>query len=294
MNVGLVGYGEVGTIFTAALVERKAGWVGAWDVKLDDAAAGPPMKAHATQAGVEPVASMTALTAKSDVIISAVTASQAGAVADEAALSIRPGTWFMDLNSCSPGTKQRSSEWIDGAGARYVESAVMTTVPGYGIRVPMLLGGTHAAAFRDLMSPLGFAMEIADERIGIASATKMCRSVMIKGLESLLVESLTAARHYGVEDRVLASLHETFPELDWEQVASYMIMRTAVHGKRRAEEMREVAETVREAGLEPLMATATAACQDWMAKQKDAARFGQVAKDANWRAYADRLVPASR
>jgi 3-hydroxyisobutyrate dehydrogenase-like beta-hydroxyacid dehydrogenase len=292
MNVGLVGYGEVGKIFTSAFVEQNAGWVGAWDVLMRDPSAGPAMKAHATKAGVEAVGSMAALTAKADVIVSAVTASQAGAVAEEAAASIRAGTWFLDLNSCSPGVKQRSSERIDRAGGRYVESAVMTTVPGYGIRVPMLLGGRHAPAFRDLVSPFGLDMQIADERVGVASATKMCRSVMIKGLESLLVESLTSARHYGVEDRVLASLHETFPELDWEKIASYMIMRTALHGKRRAEEMREVAETVREAGLEPLMASATAARQDFMAKRKDEGALAQVAKGADWRAYVDKLLEA--
>jgi len=291
---GLVGYGEVGKIFTAALVERKAPWVGAWDVLLRDASAGATMQAHAQSARVTAVESMAALTAQADVIISAVTASQAAAVADEAARTIRPGTWFMDLNSCSPSAKQRSSERIDGAGGRYVESAVMTTVPGYGIRVPMLLGGRHAAAFRELMTPLGFDMQVADERVGVASATKMCRSVMIKGLESLLVESLTAARAYGVEDRVLASLHETFPELDWEKVASYMVMRTALHGKRRAEEMREVAVTVRDAGLDPWMASATAERQDFMARSKSPAGLGEVAKDANWREYADRLLSAVR
>ena len=115
---------------------------------------------------------------------------------------------------------------------------------------------------------------------------------MIKGRESLLVESRTAARAYGVEDRVLASLSETFPELDWEKIASYMVMRTALHGKRRAEEMREVAVTVREAGLEPWMASAAAERQYFMARQKEAAGLAQVPKDANWRDYADRLIAA--
>ena len=290
--IGLVGYGEVGKILTAALVEGKAGWVGAWDILLADPAAGAAMKAHASHAGVEVMASMAALTARADVIISAVTASQAWAVADEAARTIRRGTWFMDLNSCSPGTKQRSSQRIDAAGGRYVESAVMTTVPQYGIRVPMLLGGREAPALAALLEPLGFSMEIAADRVGVASAIKMCRSVMIKGLESLLVESLTSARAYGVEDRVLASLHETFPELDWETIASYMVSRTALHGKRRAEEMREVAVTVREVGLDPWMASATAERQDWMAKLKEPAGLAQVPKDANWREYSDRLLAA--
>lgn len=290
--IGLVGYGEVGKILAAALVERKAGWVGAWDILLADPATGPAMRAHASRAGVEAAASMEALTERADIILSAVTASQAWAVADQAARTIRRGTWFMDLNSCSPGTKQRSSQRIDAAGGRYVESAVMTTVPQYGIRVPMLLGGREAPALAALLEPLGFSMEIAADRVGVASAIKMCRSVMIKGLESLLVESLTSARAYGVEDRVLASLHETFPELDWETIASYMVSRTALHGKRRAEEMREVAVTVREVGLDPWMASATAERQDWMAKLKEPAGLAQVPKNANWREYSDRLLAA--
>ena len=89
---------------------------------------------------------------------------------------------------------------------------------------------------------------------------------------------------------MLASLQETFPGLDWDEVGSYLFSRTALHGKRRAEEMREVAVTVREIGLEPLLASAIAERQDWMAKQKEVAGLSQVAKDANWRAYADRLL----
>ncbi len=57
---------------------------------------------------------------------------------------------------------------------------------------------------------------MASDRLGIASATKMCRSVMIKGLEAMIIESFTTARAYGVEDEVIASLHETFPAIDWE------------------------------------------------------------------------------
>jgi 3-hydroxyisobutyrate dehydrogenase-like beta-hydroxyacid dehydrogenase len=182
------------------------------------------------------------------------------------------------------------SALIDGAGGRFVESAVMTSIPPFGIKVPMLLGGAHAAELRNLLAPLGFAMEVASNDVGIASAIKMCRSVMIKGLEALVTESFTAARAYGVEDRVLASLHETFPTLDWETLGSYLMSRSALHGKRRAEEMREVAVTVREAGLEPWMASATAERQDWMGRQKGPLGLDKLGKDANWREYADKLL----
>jgi 3-hydroxyisobutyrate dehydrogenase-like beta-hydroxyacid dehydrogenase len=292
LRIGLVGYGEVGKILSAALVERGVARVGTWDLLLDDATQGPAMRAHAERARVAAATSLRDLLQHADVVISAVTASQAVAVAEGAVPALRPGTWFVDLNSASPGAKVRMSELIDGAGGRFVESAVMTSVPPYGIKVPMLLGGRDAAALRELMAPLGFVMEVAAERVGVASAIKMCRSVMIKGLESLVTESFTAARAYGVEDRVLASLHETFPTLDWEQLGSYLMSRSALHGKRRAKEMREVAVTVREIGLEPLMAAATAQRQDWMGRQKVALGLDQIGKDANWREYADRLLAA--
>jgi len=290
LSIGLVGYGEVGKILATALVERGVAWVGTWDILLPDAVTGPAMRAHAESSHAVAASSLADLLARADVVISAVTASQAVAVTREAVASIRPGTWFVDLNSASPGAKREMSALIDGAGGRFVESAVMTSVPPYGIKVPMLLGGAHAAELRDLLAPLGFAMEVASNDVGVASAIKMCRSVMIKGLEALVTESFTAARAYGVEDRVLASLAETFPTLDWEALGSYLMSRSALHGKRRAEEMREVAVTVREAGLEPWMASATAERQDWMGRQKGPLGLDKLGKDANWREYADKLL----
>ena len=289
-SIGLVGYGEVGKILATALVARGVAWVGTWDILLPDPAAGPAMHAHAEAVRVVPATSLPDLLSRADVVISAVTASQAVAVARAAVPSIRPGTWFVDLNSASPGAKREMSALIDGAGGRFVESAVMTSIPPYGIKVPMLLGGTRAKALQALLAPLDFNMEVVADRVGVASAIKMCRSIMIKGLEAIVVESFTTARRYGVEDHVLASLHETFPTLDWEKQGAYLFSRVALHGKRRAEEMREVAVTVREAGLEPHMAAAAAERQDWVAGLKSAADLGDVAKDANWREYADRLL----
>ena len=96
---------------------------------------------------------------------------------------------------------------------------------------------------------------------------------MIKGLEALVIESYTTARHYGVEDAMIATLQETFPGIDWHKQGSYFFSRVAQHGKRRAEEMREVANTVREAGFEPFMAAAIAGKHDWMAAQARAGHF---------------------
>src|SRR6266567_2489190 len=152
LRIGLVGYGEVGKILARALRERGIGWVGAWDVLLRDSSLGAAMKARARDDGVEACASLAALLARADIVISAVTAANALEVAREAARSIRPGTFFLDLNSASPMTKASASQLLDGAGAHYVEAGVMTPVPPYGIRAPMLLGW-KLSSWRAIRSP---------------------------------------------------------------------------------------------------------------------------------------------
>lgn len=291
--VGLVGYGEVGRILAEDLRTRGVTVV-AFDVKLA-AEAGAAMREHAAAHGTALADSHADLARRADLIVSAVTASQAVAVAEACAPALRPGAFYLDFNSASPGAKIRAAGIVDARDGRYVEGAVMTSVPPYRIQVPLLLGGPHAATLQPLLQALGFAPRVASEKLGVASATKMCRSVMIKGLEAMVIESFTAARAYGVEDQVLASLRETFPGIDWEKQGAYFFQRVIEHGRRRSEEVREVAVTVREAGLEPWSAAGTAERQAWVADLADAGLFGLrgepgFARSADWRIEADRIL----
>ena len=294
-NLGLIGYGEVGKIFASGL-KNQVTRVQAWDLKLDPVTALPAVRAqeqaHAAQAGVQTCTSLQALCEGADFIISAVTASNTLAVAQGAARHLRPGAIFLDLNSASPGTKQQAAAAIDAAGGHYVEAGVMTSVPPCGIRVPMLLGGAMAAALAGRLCAWGMDAKAVSADIGVASAIKMCRSVMIKGLEALVIESYTTARQYGVEDYMLPTLAETFPSMDWQQTGAYFFSRVAQHGQRRAEEMREAAHTVREAGFTPFMAAAIADKQGWMAEHSRAGVFADMAAGAPWQDYADRLLKA--
>jgi len=291
-RIGLVGYGEVGRILAEDLRARGVAQVAAYDVKFDGADAAPS-RAHAAGHGVALVDSHAALAAGADFVVSAVTASQAVAVAAACAPALKHGAWFLDFNSASPGAKRSAASKVEQTGARYVEGAVMTSVPPYRIRVPLLLGGPHAAALAPLLAVLGFDAKAGPQELGIASATKMCRSVMIKGLEAMVIESFTAARAWGVEDEVLASLAETFPGIDWEKQASYFFERVILHGRRRAEEMRESANTVREAGLEPWSAAGTANRQAWVADLAEEGVFGKAPDArAEWRVQADRILAA--
>jgi 3-hydroxyisobutyrate dehydrogenase-like beta-hydroxyacid dehydrogenase len=292
-HVGLVGYGEVGRILAEDL-RAKGQRVSAYDLKLGSAAEAP-LRAHAQQFEVALAGSHAELAARADLIVSAVTASQAVPVAQACAPAVRRGAWFLDFNSASPGAKRRAAALIDGAGGTYVEGAVMTSIPPYRIKVPLLLGGSRAVELAPLLGMLGFDAKVASEKLGVASATKMCRSVMIKGLEAMVIESFTAARAYGVEDQVLASLAETFPGIDWEKQAAYFFQRVIEHGRRRSEEVREVAETVREVGLTPWSAQGTAERQAWVADLADDGVFGAkgtpgFARSGDWRIEADRIL----
>jgi 3-hydroxyisobutyrate dehydrogenase-like beta-hydroxyacid dehydrogenase len=294
MRIALIGYGEVGRILAEDLRAREEE-VSTFDLKLHGEA-GEQMREHGLVHGVVLTDSHAAAVRGAELVISAVTASQAVPVAQACAAAIEPGAYFLDVNSCSPGAKVHAGGIVDAAGGRYVEGAVMTSVPPYRIQVPLLLGGPGAAALQPVLAALGFAPKVASERLGVASATKMCRSVMIKGLEAMVIESFTTARHYGVEGAVLASLQETFPGIDWDKQGAYFFQRVIEHGRRRAEEMREVAETVRDAGLEPWSAAGTANRQAWVADLADAGLFGRkghdkgFARSADWRAEADRIV----
>lgn len=292
-RIGLVGYGEVGRILAEDLRAQGLA-VSAFDLKLGTAAE-RELCSHASAHGVRLAHSPADLVSDADLIVSAVTASQAVPVAQTCAPALKKDAWFLDFNSASPGAKRRAAHMVDGAGGRYVEGAVMTSVPPYRIRVPLLLGGVHAAELAPLINGLGFDAKVASPTLGVASATKMCRSVMIKGLEAMVIESFTAARAHGVEDAVIASLRETFPGMDWEQLAGYFFQRVIEHGRRRSEEVREVAETVRETGLQPWSAAGTAERQAWMADLADAGLFGQrgtaeFARSKDWRTEADRIL----
>jgi 3-hydroxyisobutyrate dehydrogenase-like beta-hydroxyacid dehydrogenase len=158
----------------------------------------------------------------------------------------------------------------------------------------MLLGGAEAAAAAGRLQAIGLNVKPISDRVGVASAIKMCRSIIIKGLEAITVESMFTARRYGAEKQVLDSLAATFPGMGWDAaLPDYLISRVAEHGKRRAAEMREAAQAVADAGLEPLTALATAQRQDWLVQTvAEHALAVPNGKAFSWRGLADAIAEA--
>lgn len=290
-RIGILGFGEVGQRFAADLrAGGAARSIATFDLLLHQAAAGERMRRHAAAHSVEMLGDAAQLGAGCNLIFSAVTAAQTQAAAQSLCARPLEDAWVVDLNSAAPATKIECAALVAAAGGRYVEAAVMTSVPPHGIRVPMLLGGVHAAACEPILRGLGFAGETVSADLGIASAIKLCRSVIIKGLESLVVESFTAARSFGVEQRVLASLKETYPQFDWEKQGDYLFSRMIQHGRRRSEEMRASAEMIDAAGIGGVMAGAAAIRQAGVAAEREAGALHEPEQLKPWRERADELL----
>ncbi len=288
-TIALVGLGEAGTLLAQGLVQAGV-QVAAYDILVDDAEQQAALASRAKTAGAVLHAQLATAVKEADLIISAVTASAATQAARDVAACLRPGQYFLDINSVSPATKGVDRDVIENAGGHYVESAVMAPVPPYGLRVPMLLGGLNAAALSPSLNALGLKTRAVDTKVGVASAIKMCRSVMIKGLEALTVESMTAARRYGAEQAVLESLAETFPSMGWtESLPHYLISRVAEHGRRRAAEMREVVDTLNDVGVTPVMSEATARAQDALIDVMEAKDVVYPSGDFEWTGFVDAL-----
>jgi len=275
LSIGFIGFGEAGSTIAGGLCSAAIDRLFAYDVNADDAVLGARIRQRAAAATTTLVTTSSELAKGSDVLFSTVTSSAALDAAKQTAPFLEARHVYADLNSVSPARKEEIGAVITASGAGFVEVAVMAPVAPYGHRVPMLLGGPAARRFADTLTPLGMRLEVLSAtKIGSASAVKMCRSILVKGLEALMCECVLGASRYDADDHVFASVNESFPGLDWKKLADYMIGRVVVHGERRARELEEVAETLRAIGVEPIMAAAAARRQDTIAKLGVSARFG--------------------
>ncbi|WP_275554290.1 DUF1932 domain-containing protein [Mixta sp. Marseille-Q2659] len=288
-TVAIIGFGEAGTIFASDLADKVQ--VNVWDLKF----VGPErdaMLAKAEQAGVTPAASLAAAIADAQLIFSLVTADSALTLAQEAAPLLTQRQTFLDFNSVAPETKRSAERAVTQRQGNYLDVAVMAPVPPARLRTPLLLGGKEAERVAAQLRLWGCHAQALSDRVGDVSAIKMCRSVMIKGLEALTTECLTAARRYGVEEAVLDSLHASFPSLGWHgELADYLISRVAQHGRRRSEEMREVVKMLQDVALSGTMSQAIAESQLALVEQMAQKQIDyQMLLPFSWQQTVDKLA----
>jgi 3-hydroxyisobutyrate dehydrogenase-like beta-hydroxyacid dehydrogenase len=264
--IGFVGFGEAAYHLSKGLREAGVNQFVAYDIHTQTPGRGEKIRERAAETGTSLLESNAELARAAEWILSTVTSDQAATAAGQNAPHLTARHLYADLNSVSPAVKQGIARTITASGARFVEIAMMAPVPPYAHKVPILAGGPAATEFAGRLNPYGMRIEVISQEVGTAAATKMFRSIMVKGMEALITECVLGAGRYGAEQPVFASLTESYPGIDWKAMADYMIGRVVEHGERRAREMEEVAETLESLGIEPIMAEATARRMDWSAQ----------------------------
>lgn len=262
LKLAFIGYGEVGKLFARQFHAAGVHAIAAYDILFDDPVRGAAKRREAGDAQVRVAHDAADAAADADVVFSAVTADQTERVAKQARAYLKPGQYFIDVNSAAPETKRRAAGEVMAAGAHYVEAAVMAPVAPKGVATPILAGGPQATAAAALLNPIGMDIAPVASEYGRASATKLARSIMIKGIEALIVDSARAARAWGVADDVFASLSRTFPGTDFAKLADDMAERVRIHGVRRAAEMREAADMLDDLKIDSALARAVADAQE--------------------------------
>ena len=267
LKVAFLGFGEAGAAFAQGW--QNSGFdLTAFDVKTQSDATRTDMLARYAQYDVAGLDQIADAVSDRDAIFSFVTADQAHIAAKSVLGLCKPGALFFDCNSCAPDTKRASAKLIEESGGHYVDVAVMAPVhPGLH-KTKVNICGPHSAEAERLMHQLNMNVEVMDGSIGHASSTKMVRSIMMKGLEATMVECVLAGRKAGVDELVLDSLDKTYPGFNFREKAAYMLERVMVHGVRRAAELREVALTVEQLGLDNHMSKSTVEWQQNIGERK--------------------------
>ncbi len=255
-TIAFIGYGEAGSNMAAGLAAEGVS-VRAYDLKFaipDDMAR---MQAHANAHGVTLAEDVGRCVAGADAIFSLVETSSMDDAAESAVPHLVQGQLYVDMNSAGPGAKQRIDAIVANTAAGMVDAAVMADVPPTKHKTPILVSGPVAGDFVDLATDMGMNVQAVEGELGIASANKMLRSVLMKGISSLILEFGLAAEKYGVTDEILDSVGGSIG-MDLRGYAQKAGARQLQHAGRRAHEMEEVAITLKECGVDPLMTTACA------------------------------------
>ena len=288
-RVGIIGFGEVGSTLGRGLRGEGLEAVVAADAAMDDPTFGSLIRRRAEEARVELLPSNAEVAEVSDLILVAVPGYQALGAAEQAAPGLRKGQLYVDVGSASPRVKHALAEVVERAGASPIDVAILTSPLMDGHHIATLAAGSAAAEYRDLMTPYGFKVEVVGERPGQAAAIKMLRSVLMKGMEALLLESLLAARRHGVEDIVLGTVASFMDKGSFAEMANFLVTTDAIHSGRRAHEADMMAEVVEEVGITPRLSPAIAETLHWSTSLGMKEHFGgEVPKE--WKTVIDAML----
>ncbi len=262
LTIAFIGLGEAACSIISGWGNLRNNQIKAYDIKLHSVETKEEILARAKELNICVKLSLHELIKGSDLIFSTVTADQALKVARESCQFIKDGAFFFDLNSCAPSSKKSACKSIETNRGGYVDVAVMAPLSTEKHLVPIIISGDKASQAHAILEKLPMNVKIIKGPVGRASSIKMVRSIMVKGLEALTAECALAAVEANVLEEVSASLSVSHPYFDILKHSIYNFERSLSHGKRRAEELKEVSRMLEDLKLTNHMSKATVRWQN--------------------------------
>jgi 3-hydroxyisobutyrate dehydrogenase-like beta-hydroxyacid dehydrogenase len=256
-RIGIIGYGEAGTAFAKPLSVHDSVTLSVFDIRFIGNTTSQLPDNRTIEQNICIVDDLESLVADNELILSVVTSEASMSVVKATLPYINGSKIYVDMNSVSAKTKIRMGELVEEKGGAFIEAAILGAIAAYGYRSPVLACGRRAQEFAAFFNNLGFDIRYLSEDLGKASNMKMLRSVFSKGVESLLIEMMIAAKRSDLLEGVMAEIVEFMDKRSFQEIANAWITTTVMHAKRRAEEMEHVIETLNELKIKPIMTTAT-------------------------------------
>jgi 3-hydroxyisobutyrate dehydrogenase-like beta-hydroxyacid dehydrogenase len=263
LRIAVLGLGEAGSAIARDLV-----------------AAGADVRGYDPKAirvdGVEPRGSEAEAVADADLVLSVNSSHDASTALENALPALRPGAIWADLNTASPGLKASLAERAAERDVPVVDVALMSPVPGKGLRTPMLVSGDAADRYVQLLAGLGADVAVQPGPVGTAISRKLLRSVFYKGLAAAVVEALRGAEAAGCADWLRGNIAAELTGFDARTI-DRLVEGTHTHARRRADEMAAATEQLEELGVPARVA---AAARDLLVELRDgaASRLAAVAE----------------
>jgi 3-hydroxyisobutyrate dehydrogenase-like beta-hydroxyacid dehydrogenase len=254
-TIAFIGFGELGSSLAAGLGTHA---LRAYAPVRRDAAATAALEQRLSRTAVQRTPTIADAVAGSDAVLSVVPARVSRDVAARCAPALQSGSYYVDLAAAALADKQAAAAIIEGAGAFFVDAAVLGTVVTSGAQVPIVASGPGARGFCELVAGAGLTIEAIDAPVGHATRLKLLRSVYMKGRDALILEMMRAARRYGLESQVAQSIQGPGELVPFPALAERVLCSLAVHAERRADELTASGEVVRSAGIEPVISLAGA------------------------------------
>lgn len=254
ITLGFIGFGELAQGLAKGLRGEGLAKIKTFDKAIAEGSeAGNKMKAAAEGMGVGVVGSLEELIEGADLVFSTVTPAAAVVVGKAAAALLKPGQLYCDLNSCTPNYKKLSQAEVVKSGADYLDVGVVGGISLQGHRIPCLIAGEAGPKLKELMDPYGMNLTLVQGDIGTAALIKMLRSVVLKGIEALMLEMFMAAQAYGLEDTMMESIATTFDRGDFEAYSGMLMTTHGLHAARRCDETEMILGTIKETGVDPFV-----------------------------------------